>query len=81
MASALATALCFFGAERYAQISVFHRIFECRDCRSVGTPKKQCAVIAWQAKTACAVASGTKQNTGAFCFSAKNWVLFCGDSN
>jgi len=35
--------------------------------------------LRWRIKNCMAVASGTKQNTEAFCFFAKNRVLFCGD--
>jgi len=41
----------------------------------VGSSKKQCAVIAWRSKIACAMASGTTQRTEGFCSFAKNWVL------
>lgn len=68
----------FLVREQYAQISVLHGIFECCDGWGVGTPKRQCAVMAWRPKIAGAVARGTKQGTGAFCFSQKTGFCFVG---
>jgi len=70
----------FLVCEQYAQISVFHRIFECCDCWSVGTPKKQCAVIELADKNCMRGGERNKTEHRGFLLFAKNWVLFCGDS-